>query len=251
MSDFIDKLNRLSRGEHQPIGFGIRKTDLPASKIQLVAVLSPESDTGGADGADAVVLRISRAGSAAESLKTITDALPGIPAGVWLKGGKAGMKQLGKAGCDFLVFPAADTPLAAVESGEMSLIVEVEQALNDGLIRTINELPADAVLVDSEEKSSLTWRQRMVFQRFADLLTKPLLVLVPEKVTGGELVALWEAGVTAVVVEAGEAGQVKKLRQEIDKSDFPTQQRREKSEALLPPTGKETGRSMEEEDDED
>jgi hypothetical protein len=247
MSKFIDSLNRLSRGEHQPIGFGIRKSDSPVPKIQLVVGMDQDSDTGEAAGADAVMLRISGTGNAAESLKSISEALPGVPAGVRLdSGAKAGVKQLDKAGCDFLTFPAAGTPLATIGKDETGRIIEVDSALNDGLIRTLNDIPADAVLVAGE--GSLTWQQLMVFQRFSSLLTKPLLASVPAKVTGAELLALWEAGISGVVVESGDG--VKKLRQEIDKLDFPPQRRREKSEALLPRTGRETGAlDMEEDDD--
>jgi len=255
MSSFIDKLNRLSRGEHQPIGFGVKKSDLPGSKIQLVAGLTQESAASSAGSADAVLLRISKAGTAAESLQQVSKALPDIPRGGWLQSSsKAGIKQLLKAGCDFLVFPAAGTPLAMIE-GEAGKILEIEPSLNEGLLRTINELPVDAVLVADEEKDdSLTWQQLMLFQRFAGLLMKPLLVSAPAKVTGGELLMLWEAGVSGVVVEAGGQDQIKKLRQEIDKLDFPSQRRREKPEALLPRTGRETSpvtTEEEEEDDED
>jgi len=54
------------------------------------------------------------------------------------------------------------------------------------------------------------------------------------------------------VVEAGtDAEQIKKLRQEIDKTDFPSQPRREKQSAVLPRTGRETTSGKVEEDDEE
>jgi len=77
----------------------------------------------------------------------------------------------------------------------------------------------------------------MLFQRFADLLTKPLLVSIPLVVTASELQALWEAGVDGVVVEVGvgqPAGRLKELRQVIDKIVFPSPRKRQKTEVLLP-----------------
>ena len=62
----------------------------------------------------------------------------------------------------------------------------------------------------------------MLFQRCADLLTKPLLVSVPPEVAASELTALWEAGVGGVVVAAGvgRPGKVAELRQILDKLTY-------------------------------
>jgi hypothetical protein len=161
-----------------------------------------------------------------------------------------------KVGCDFVVFPATNTPLAVLQNDEVGKILEVEASLNEGLLRAANELPIDAVLIVGEEREDyfLTWQHLMLFQRFADLLTKPLLVSIPSKVTAGELQALWEAGVDSVVVEVG-AGQpqdrLKELRQIIDKLAFPSPRRREKVEALLPHIGREPDIATTEEEEEE
>jgi hypothetical protein len=90
----------------------------------------------------------------------------------------------------------------------------------------------------------------MTFQRVAGLINKPLPVSVPKKITVPELLALWEGGISAVVIEAGDEAAM--LRQEIDKLEFPSQRRREKSEAILPRTVRDTGTvDMDEDDDED
>jgi hypothetical protein len=250
MSKFIDKLKRLYRGEPQPMGF--RATQLASSKlkIQLVASLtreSAESLTGHMEGADAGLLRIFTTSTGVEALQKICQAFPDIPWGGWLKGGsQEGIEQMTKAGCDFIVFPALDTPLAIIENAEVGRILEVDASLSEGLLRATNELPVDAVLIAGEQNQShtLTWQHLMLCQRFADLLTKPLLVSIPAEVTGGELQALWEAGVNGVVVEVSpeqSEDSLKKLRQVIDKLEFPTTRQREKAEPLLPRTGREPG----------
>ena len=92
----------------------------------------------------------------------------------------------------------------------------------------------------------------MLFQHFADLLTKPLLVSIPSNVTSGELQALWKAGVDGVVIEVT-AGQpqdrLEELRRVIDKLTFPTPRRRGKTEPLLPYISRETGIATEEEEE--
>jgi len=260
MSKFIDKLNRLSRGETQPIGFRAREPASPKPKIQLVAILaqeSAESLTGHVVGADAGLLRIVKPSTGVEALPKLSQALPDIPWGGWLQGkGLGGLKQLSKAGCDFIVFPATDTPLTLIENKEAGRILEVEASLSEGLLRAVNELPIDAVLVASEQKEgySLTWQHLMLFQRFAGLLTKPLLVSIPAKVTGSELQALWEAGVSGIVIEISpEQPQdgLSKLRQVIDKLEFSLPRRREKVEALLPRLRGETSTPVPEEEEEE
>jgi hypothetical protein len=258
MSKFIDKLNRLSRGETQPIGFRAKLPASPKPKIQLVASLaqeSAESLTGHVVGADAGLLHIFKPSTGIEALQKVSQALPDVPWGGWLQGkGLGGIKQLSKAGCDFIVFPATDTPLALIESKEAGRILEVEASLSEGLLRAVNELPIDAVFVASEQKEghSLTWQHLMLFQRFAGLLTKPLLASIPAKVTGGELQALWEAGVSGVVIEISPEqpqDSLNKLRQVIDKLEFSLPRRHEKVEALLPRIRGEPSITTEEEEE--
>ena len=259
MSKFIDRLNRLSRGEPQAIGFTARQAASPKAKIQLIASLAAggaESLTGHVAGADAGLISISKLAAGAETLQKLSQSLPDVIWGGWLQGSNNGdMKQLTRAGCDFIVFSAADTPLTVMKNNkETGKILEVESSLSDGLLRTTNELPVDAVLITGEGKENkvLTWQQLMLFQRSANLLTKPLLVSVPSQVTAGELEALWEAGVTAVIIEI-EAKQpedrLMKLRQEIDKIEF-SSRRSKRADALVPRTGQPPGRTATEEEDE-
>lgn len=260
MSRFIDELKQLSRAEPQPIGFRATQAASPTPKIQLVATLaqeSAESLAGHVTGADAGLLRISKPGSAAKSLHKISQLVPDIPWGGWLIGsGLGGTKQIIKAGCDFVVFPASNTPLAVLQNDEVGKIIEIEASLGEGLLRAVNGLPVDAVLIAGEQKEgySLTWQHLMLFQRFADLLIKPLLVSVPSNVTAGELQALWAAGADSVVIEI-KADQpqdrLKKLRQVIDKLAFPSARQREKVEALVPRISQEPGIVTAEEEEEE
>ncbi len=264
MSRFIERLNRLSRAEPQPIGFRVRQSASPKLKIQLVASLAQESVESLTDyvaGADAGLVRISKLSSGTKTLHKISQAVSDIPWGGWLQGsGLGGIKQMMKVGCDFVVFPATNTPLAILQNDEVGKILEVEASLSEGLLRAANELPIDAVLIVGEQREGyfLTWQHLMLFQRFADLLTKPLLISIPSNVTAGELQALWEAGVEGVVVEVT-VGQpqdrLKELRQVIDKLAFPSPRQREKIEPRLPHISQEpsivTAEEEEEEEEEE
>jgi len=192
-------------------------------------------------GADAGLLPISKSRSGAKTLQKIYQAVPDIVWGGWLReSDEATIKQMVNAGCDFVVFPAG-TPLTVFQNGELGKILEVEPSLSEGLMRAVNELPVDAVLIAAELAEGLTWHHLMLFQRFADLLTKPLLVAIPSNVTASELQVLWETGVDGVVIEVGiepSANRLKELRQAIDKLAFPVRSQK-KTEALLPRIGRE------------
>jgi len=221
------------------MGFKAGQPGSQRPKMLLVASLAQANVDSVAEyvaGADAGLLPISKLSSGRETLSKIAQAVPDIPWGGWLRDIRRGeMKQMKRVGCDFVVFPAANASLAILQNNEVGKILEVEASLSEGLLRTIDGLPVDAVLIAGEQKEDyfLTWQHLMHFWRFADSLAKPLLVSVPSTVVASELQVLWEAGVDGVVVEVG-AGGLKELRQAIDKLTFPPLRRRGKAEALLP-----------------
>ena len=257
MSRFIDKLNQVSQAVPRTIGFRATKPASQKPKMLLIASLAQADVDSLADyvaGADAGLLHISKASSGTETLQKVSQVASDIPWGGWLRDiGREGREQVAEVGFDFVVFPAASTSLAILQSGKVGRVLQVEASLTEGLLRAVDELPIDAVFIASEQEEGyfLTWHHLMVFQRFADLLTKPLLASVPTNVAANELLALWEAGVDGVVVGVGKtAGRLKKLRRVIEQLAFP-QRKRGRAEALLPRISGETGSVTEEEEEEE
>ncbi|MBN2075672.1 MAG: hypothetical protein JW762_08990 [Dehalococcoidales bacterium] len=227
MSEFIDKLNKLTRVDTASIGFRREKADPTARKIQLVSLVSKgEADNSRSD---ALLLDIRDKSIEAESVS----GMPGdLPWGVWLKGARQKeLKPLTDAGCDFIVFPAESTPLEIIEERDTGKILEIDTTINDTVLRSIVELPVDAVLVSigQGKENSLTWYDLMILQRLGGFPKKPLLAHIPAIITSGEFEALWEAGVMAVVTE----GNIDKLRKTIDKADFTKARKREKNEPVI------------------
>jgi hypothetical protein len=250
----------VSQAEPQPMGFRVAAAVSSKPRLLLVASLAQADVSGLADyvaGADAGLLFIAKSGSGVKTLQKITQLVPDIPWGGWLKdeAGEGAVEQMAKAGGDFVVFPAADTPLAVPHGKEIGKVLQVEASLSEGLLRTVNGLPVDAVLIAGEEPGRfLTWHHLMLFRRLAGLLAKPLLVSVPAKVTADELQAIWDAGVDSIIVAVGvgqPAGGLKGLRQMIDKLTFPSSRQRGKAEALLPRIGGITEAAAEEEEEEE
>ncbi len=258
MSKFIDKLNEVIQAAPQPIGFRTAQSSSEKLRILVIASFAQgdiEALAGNVAGADAGLLHITQLGSGAKALQEVSQAVSGIPWGGWLENiGREEIKPMVDAGCDFLVFQPANTSLAILQDDVVGKIIELEASVSEGLLRTVNNLPVDAVLIANKqgEDSLLTWHHLMLFRRFADLLIKPLLVSTPLDVTANELQALWEVGVDGVLVEVGvgqPAGGLKKLHHIIDELTFPSLRKQRRVEALLPHIGGETDMTIEEEEE--
>ncbi len=236
------------------MGFRAAAAGVTAKPRMLLVALIVQVEAGhlasDVSGADAGLIKIPKSGLGVKTLKQLCRAASGIPWGGWLaEMGREGVGHLVEAGCDFVVFPAANASLAVLGEEKLGKILEVEPGLDLGLLKAVDDLPIDAVLVaaEGEKGGFLTWHHLMLFRRCASLLTKPLLVSVPSGVAGSELQAIWGAGVCGVVVEAGK---IAELRPVIDKL-VPTSARGRKVEPLLPHISGEMGIVSEEEEEEE
>ena len=246
VSKLIDRLVQTAETVSSPMGFRVIQPAPAKPKMTLIARIEPAADIAQladyVSSVDAAIIAL--AGTSQKAVTDIARSLPDTVWGLWLEEkSRQPITASIKAGADFFIMPLdSEFDLPGIEKAGKILLVE--SSLSEGLIRTINELPVDAVLLaDGEgEKSAVTWHQLMLCQRFADLLSKPLLLTVPASVSRAELKALWDTGVNGVVIPvktAKQAEKLKGLRQIIDKSDF-TARPRKKVAALLPHTGEET-----------
>ena len=261
MSQLIDKLNRVAKTVPQSMGFKAYQSAAPKAQMILIASFAQTAHADSlvdcATSADAILLSIAKPRRGAKTTEETAQSLPDIPWGVWL--GDMGEKELGnlaKAGGDFVGFSSADKVIAFPEDNKIGKILQVGSSLNEDLLKAINELPVDAVLVVGESKGPLTWHQLMLIQRLSNLLTKPLLASAQPNIAASEPKFLWEAGADGVVVEVSTGqplGKLKKLRQAIDSLSSLPPRKRGKPSALLPHIDKETGTvtDTEEEEEED
>ena len=258
MSRLIDKLNGVLGSMPQAMGFKVTPQVLPKPRMLLIADLAQANVDGLADcvaGADAGLLHISNLIEGSKTLGKVRQVVTDIPWGGWLRDvGQGGMERIAEAGCDFVIFPPANSLLAILKDNKLGKILQVEASLSESLLMAIERLPVDAVFIAVEQEGEyfLTWHHLMLFQRFADLLTKPLLVSVPLNVTANELQTLWETGVEGVMVEVGVGqpeGRLKELRLVIDKLNFTSQRKWGKAEALIPYIGGERHIVAEEEEE--
>ena len=155
MSRFIDKLKQASQAIPRPMGFRQEPT-APKSRLLLVASAA-RTETGIltelVSGADAGLLPIAKTAAGIKMLEEVVQAVSDIPWGGWLDSiSRQDIKKIEKAGGDFLLFPAAKTPLALLETEKLGKVLAVEASLDGGLLKTINELPIDAVFATSHQE---------------------------------------------------------------------------------------------------
>ena len=259
MSRLIDELNRVSRNAPQPIGFRMARKEPPEPRISLVASVTAGNTAKLADcveGADAALLHPAKSMLTATALPKMADALRDIPWGVYLDDiDDKKAEALVKAGCDFTVFTAGSAVTTTPQQEEVGKIIQVESSLDDGILRAVNNLPVDAILVTDvfEGEGSLLWHQLMIFRHLTSILAKPVIVPASLKTAESELKALWDAGVDGVVVETdtGKPGALKELREVISKLPPRSMTRKFKAGALLPHTGGESRMAAPDEEEEE
>lgn len=213
MSKFIDRLKQVFQSAPQQLGFRAANNVSSRPRIQLVVNLYGSARTLAKHltVADALCLSGSQHGNSE------------IVWGVRLdKGVLEEANQAKEAGADFVILPASGTVLPPAQ--EIGKILQVESSITDVLLRTLNELPLDAVLLEEKEsESGLTWQRLMLIHRFVSILSKPVLISIPLSTKADELQLIWEAGMSGVVVEVSsesDAAELKNLRQVIDGLSF-------------------------------
>lgn len=244
MSKLLEKLQRISRGPSQPMGFRAAATMPKGPSMVLIAALTEGDATSAGESADAVLFPWEKLEGG--SLGKIVASLGDLPWGVSLEEATGEeLSQLKEMGCDFLVFNAARAPLALLREEEMGKIVEIEPSLADGLVRAIEQLPIDAVLI--AEEGELSIHRLMVCQHLANLVRKPLVALAPIAMSKEDLQGLFEAGVAGVVVRLeGDVKELSRLRQAIEELPSSRGRRKERMEPLLPYAGEEIAEPEEE-----
>ncbi len=259
MSRLIDKFHKAAQSSAPLMGFRTSRSTTPEPGLLIIVSGSLDAIQNISDvsKASAVLVSPDTSPVTAENIKKIVETLPDTPVGLYME--DAGDKEITTmtgAGADFLVFPASSRVFTTPDDKKSGRIIQIESAMDDSLLRSVNNLPVDAVLLaDTFEGNALIWHQIMIFHHLANTLAKPLIINIPGNTTETELKALWEAGADGVVVEAGslKTGGLKKLREIIGKLPPRSAKKQDKMGALLPRTGDSTSAPAppdEEEEDE-
>ncbi len=253
MSKFAEKLQRIYRGSAQAMGF--RTSDEAESSPLLIIANLTKTGTAEANalvtaGVDAGI--VGTKGLSTKSFGELAKALGGVPLGLSLESTeKEAISKSIDLGCDFVVF-GLKTPLEAVNKEGLGRILKIEPSLEPGLVRAINGLPLeiDGVLIAGDEPV-VTIERLLIYQRFTEILNKPVLVTLSSTVTAGELNSLFEAGVKGLVLPETLSVEVfadlKKSAAGLSRNS----KRKNKTAAILPRVSGELEAEVEEEEEED
>ncbi|MGA8848267.1 MAG: hypothetical protein WB564_00355 [Dehalococcoidia bacterium] len=251
MSKFVDKLQSLSKSATTPIGFHPSVLELKSPAMLLVAGLSgaqvKEAKIVADVNADAGL--ILSEGASAKVVKQMVEAAGDVPLGVFVKGmSEEKINELTSVGCDFVVFDIR-IPAAVLHKEGMGKFLMIEPSLDQGLVRAINSLEVDGVLISSRGGDSFVAVEHLlVCRRFVELLEKTVIMVLPSLVTKAVLTSLWQAGVDGIVAPSTQSVEaLVELKKMI--SDLPrgVRGRRAKTGVILPHYG---GDVAEEEDEE-
>jgi hypothetical protein len=206
MSKFVDKLQSLSRSSTTPIGFHSFVTELKIPPMLLVAELSgtqlKEAKTVADGNADAGLVLGGSTG--AQVVRQIVDAIGNVPLGVFVRNmNEKEIDGLAGSGCDFVVFDIKGAA-GIVSKKVVGRFLMIEPSLDQGLVRAVNSLDVDGVLVGKGMDSFLAVEHLLVCRRLVELLEKPVIMTLPSLATKEELASLWQVGVDGVVVPSGQ-----------------------------------------------
>jgi len=188
-----------------------------------------------------------------KAFRQMVEAAGDVPVGVVVKrDGGRGIDDLVSDGCDFVVFDIG-MGAAVLEKEGVGKFVMIERSLDQGLIRAINGLEVDGVLVVGRD-SFLAVEHLLVYRRFVELLEEPVIVSLPPAITKAELTALWEIGVDGVVASSTYSAEaLAELKKVINDLPGARKGRRGKGGVVLPrySVGVADEEEGEEEEDED
>ena len=258
MGKLLDMLERASRGTVQPLGFGALRKEKVPPLLMLGCV--PVGDSASASrvaeaGLHALAWTVgdgAKKGLSSASAKAAEKGLNGLAWGVWQRDIDASPVK----GADFEVFSSEESPIGPLEDEGRTILMQIAPEMEDGLLRTMEELPVDGFVVSLADASSLTVRQLVRIARVRGVSSRYLLVhlsLLPSK---EELAVLRDAGISAVLVDAADHSieALKSCRARLEELPQATPPRRsERSVATLPPirAAARPPQREEEEDDEE
>jgi hypothetical protein len=256
MSFFIEKLTRLRQTDTRPMGFAVSQTPSVKRRMLLIASLkaaSLDKISGSVNQVDAILTEIGNSDDAVD-IEKACKIKEEIPNGVWLKVSDMDViKKVTDATCDFIVFPAT-APLISTQKDELGKILELDLSWSEGLIRTIDNLPIDAILMPVQNNAEhLTFDRLMLVQRLVYLVNKPILASISDNLSEAELQALWDTGVLGVVVEIideNSEARLTDLRKAIDNLKPSASLKKSKISPLVPCFQPEASQPSEEEQDE-
>lgn len=249
MSNFADRIRRVSRLETLPMGFGAgasrKRTPSMLCLLRLSADKTDVAAEAAAKGADSVIFDSIDGAKLKEQAQKADSLLMGVWLGAAERVSVAAQRE---AGADFVVLePESALAETLLEEG-IGLVLALGQDTSDTSLRLLADLPLDALLVPAPA-APLTVARLLEVRRLAVLARTPLLMAVGRGIGASWLQALRDAGVAGVILDGEALDRLPDLRAAIDALPARGRRREEHPAAVLPVLG--TGALPEEEEEEE
>jgi hypothetical protein len=210
MSKLLDRLDRISKGTVNQMGFGaaVRAEKTPPmvlvgriGKAKAASTAAALSEAG----FDGAVLD----GVPADDSGKVADSLKGLPWGLKLE--EITTEQVAASrekGCDFLAFSSDKAFLEALSDNdkvddEEGRILCISADMDERVLQVIDDLPVGAVLLSLDSvKPPLTMDHLLTIGSVRGCFNKYLLVELSGDLSSAELEGLRDIGVDGIVVDA-------------------------------------------------
>ena len=203
MSKFLDRLDKISSGPSNPMGFGAARAE-KVPGLALVAIVSQNHTAAIAGIADLAPDAALLSGlTSPKSLKKLVPSLSSVPWGTRLSSlNDEEAQAYREGGCDLLAFSLTGTSVSAVASDEIARILCVDPSIEERELRAIDSLPVDVLLLPMKEVSgSWTLLDLATVGAVSRRVSKYILVEVSQPPAQGELEAMRDVGVHGLAVD--------------------------------------------------
>ena len=243
MSKLLDRLERVNRGPTASLGFGAVAR---VKKVRPMALIGTLSDPGKAAEGASNLARIDADGALIDGLvpeeiqKQLAQALDNVPWGARVPElDSEQMSHYKEHGCDFLAFGPEKAGLGAFGEEDTAYILSIQPDTDDRLLRAIEALPVDAVLLPFKSiDPPLTLEHLLTIGSMRRAFSKYLLLELPGTPTSKEMEVLRDVGVNGLVVDADaiSAEELEGLHEGLLALPKRKRDRSERATAILPGT---------------
>lgn len=241
MSKLLDRLDRITRGPARSLGFAPASAKEVIPTMALVAQVADLKQPGATEalhaGADAIVALAFGPGLSLVEVNGGAALPEGSTWGMEIQAlDKTQVEALKGLGCDFLVFGIEHTLVESLGDGECTRVLRVSPALEDTLLRNIEDLPVDVVLVSKPGPGGpLSLTHLLAIANVRAATSRYLLVEWDASLNAQELEHLRDMGVDGIVAKANTdvlAATVSALREGI--GALPPRRPRSEREGRMP-----------------
>ena len=235
MSKLLERLEQVNKGPVRALGFAPRRETETLPTMLLLAWAdgaSKQKLSKVSSGADALVLPL----SALESSPSKSAPPEGAVWGIAFDTADGNLVEIAKEkGGDFVIFNLDGVLVDYLSEGDVARVLQIHANLDDSLMRGLEDLPVDVILLKRPEpQGPLSLTHMLAISNVRSAISRYMLLEWDAGLTSHELEQLNDMGIDGIVANLGKMSPsaIGKLKENIDK--LPP--RKARNEQKLSPT---------------